>query len=181
MSTTRPDSTPPLGPREVANALRASLLAVRVECTGLSAAVLRWHPAPGEWCALEVIGHLIEADERGFAGRVRTLLAESDPLFQGWDQSAVARERRDCEKDPAAILAEWTRLREAGITVVEALKLEDLARAGRHPTVGRLSIADLLNEWVHHDRNHQRQILANVQAYVWPHMGNAQRFSRPEP
>ena len=58
---------------------------------------------------------------------------------------------------------------------------EDLARAGRHPHVGRLSIADLLAEWVHHDRNHQRQILANVQAYVWPHMGNAQRFSRPEP
>mgnify|MGYP003694044601 CR=1 FL=1 len=55
------------------------------------------------------------------------------------------------------------------------------SRAGRHPQVGRLSIADLLAEWVHHDRNHQRQILANIQAYVWPHMGNAQRFSRPEP
>jgi hypothetical protein len=173
------DSTSPLGPREAANALRASLLAVRVECTGLSPAVLRWHPAPGEWCALEVIGHLVEAEERGFAGRVRTLLAEADPEFRTWDQNAVARERRDCEKEPAVLLAEWTRLREAGVTVVETLKPEDLSRAGRHPTVGRLSIADLLAEWVHHDRNHQRQILANVQAYVWPHMGNAQRFSRP--
>ena len=103
-------ATPPLSPREVANALRASL-AVRVECTGLSPAVLRWHPAPGEWCVLEVIGHLIEAEERGFAGRVRTLLAEADPLFRSWDQNAVARERRDCEKDPASLLAEWTRLR----------------------------------------------------------------------
>ena len=73
------------------------------------------------------------------------------------------------------------RASEAGTAVVEALRPEDLARSGRHPTVGRLSIADLLAEWVHHDRNHQRQILANVQAYVWPHMGNAQRFSRPEP
>jgi hypothetical protein len=32
-------------------------------------------------------------------------------------------------------------------------------------------------EWVHHDRNHLRQILANVQAFAWPHMGNARRFS----
>ncbi len=177
---TRPDLTVPLGPREVANALRASLLAIRVECMGLSVAVLRWHPAPGEWCVLEVIGHLIEADERGFAGRVRTLLAEADPLFRTWDQNVVARERRDCEKDPAALLGEWTRLRESGIAVVEGLRPDDLSRAGRHSIVGRLSVADLLAEWVHHDRNHQRQVLANVQAYVWPHLGNAQRFSRPD-
>src|SRR5262245_17478272 len=180
MPMTHPDLTQPLAPREVGNALRASLLAVRVECTGLSPAVLRWHPAPGEWCVLEVIGHLIEAEERGFAGRVRTLLAETDPVFRTWDQEAVARERRDCAKDPASLLSEWTRLREAGAAVVDALRPEDLGRAGRHPTVGRLTIGDLLGEWVHHDRNHQRQILANVQAYVWPQMGNAQRFSRPE-
>lgn len=27
------------------------------------------------------------------------------------------------------------------------------------------------------DRNHLRQILANVQSYAWPHMGNARRFT----
>jgi hypothetical protein len=174
------EPTPPLGPSEVANALRTTLLAIRVECTGLPPALLRWHPAPGEWCVLEVIGHLIEAEERGFAGRVRTLLAESDPEFRTWDQDAVARSRRDCERDPAGLLAEWTRIRETSAALVDGLRHGDLARAGRHPSVGRLSIADLLAEWVHHDRNHQRQILANVQVYVWPHMGNARRFSRPD-
>jgi hypothetical protein len=178
---TRDDILSPLAPREVANALRASLLAVRVECTGLPAAVLRWHPAPGEWCALDVIGHLIEAEQRGFAGRVRTILAEADPELQRWDPDAVARERRDCGRDPGTLLAEWTRLREASAAMVDGLQPGDLARSGRHPQVGRLSIGDLLAEWVHHDRNHLRQILANVQAYVWPHMGNAQRFSQPAP
>jgi len=178
---THSELTSPLGPREVANALRAALLAVRVECTGLPGAVLRWHPAPGEWCVLDVLGHLIEAEERGFAGRVRTLLAETDPEFRTWDPNTVSRDRRDCERDFATLLAEWTRLREASTTLVETLRPGDLSRAGRHPHVGRLSIADLLAEWVYHDRNHQRQILANVQAYVWPHMGNAQRFSQPEP
>lgn len=178
---TRADILSPLAPREVANALRASLLAVRIECTGLPAAVLRWHPAPGEWCALDVIGHLIEAEQRGFAGRVRTILAETDPELQRWDPDAVARERRDCVRDPGALLGEWTRLREASAALVEGLQPGDLGRSGRHPQVGRLSIGDLLAEWVHHDRNHLRQILANVQAYVWPHMGNAQRFSQPAP
>jgi hypothetical protein len=33
-----------------------------------------------------------------------------------------------------------------------------------------------MHEWVHHDRNHLKQLLANVQARVWPEMGNARRF-----
>jgi hypothetical protein len=60
---------------------------------------------------------------------------------------------------------------------VRGLRREDLERAGEHPKVGRLRVADLLQEWVHHDRNHVKQILTNVQAYVWPHLGNAQKFS----
>jgi len=174
-------ATSPLVPQEVAAALRATQAALRAECLGLPAPVLRWHPGPDEWCILEVLGHLIEAEERGFAGRVRTLLTEADPVFAAWDQGAVAQARRDCEREPADVLAEWVRLREASATLVETLRPEDLPRAGRHPRVGRLSIADLLAEWIHHDRNHQRQVLANVQAYVWPHMGNAQRFSQPAP
>ena len=41
----------------------------------------------------------------------------------------------------------------------------------------RLSVEDLLHEWIHPDANHLRQAYANVQAYVWPRMGNARRFS----
>ena len=54
--------------------------------------------------------------------------------------------------------------------------------AGRaSPKVGFLSVRDLLHEWVHHDRNHIRQMLANVQAFAWPHMGNGQRFFTTTP
>ena len=48
-------------------------------------------------------------------------------------------------------------------------------RSGTHEQVGLLRVRDLLHESVHH-RNHTRQMLANVQAAVWPHMANAQRF-----
>jgi hypothetical protein len=54
---------------------------------------------------------------------------------------------------------------------------EQLRLAGEHPDVGELRVADLLHEWVHHDRAHLKQLLTNVQAYVWPNMGNAQKFS----
>ena len=45
--------------------------------------------------------------------------------------------------------------------------------------VGPLRVSELLHEWVHHDRNHIRQMMANIQALAWPHMGNARRFSEP--
>src|SRR2546425_1017037 len=52
-----------------------------------------------------------------------------------------------------------------------------MPRGGLHPQVGRLTVDELLHELVHHDGNHLRQALGNVQAYVWPHMGNARRFT----
>ena len=46
-----------------------------------------------------------------------------------------------------------------------------------HPAVGPLRVDELLGEWVHHDRNHIRQMLGVTQARVWAQMGNARRFS----
>jgi DinB superfamily len=170
-------SPPTLSTVEVAALLDSTLQTVRAELSALPEAVLAWHPAPGEWCVKEAIGHIIEADRRGFDGRVRLLLEVHEPEFQGWDQLAVARDRQDCQRPSADILAEFTELRERGISLVGDLDPSQLSRGGSHERVGYLSIADLLQEWVHHDRNHVRQALANVQAYVWPAMGNAQRFS----
>ncbi|MBI4010914.1 MAG: DinB family protein [Candidatus Rokubacteria bacterium] len=173
-------STAPLAPAHAAALLHAAAAALRAEVTALPAALLAWHPAAGEWCAKEVLGHLIEAEQRGFAGRVRQILeSREEPRFTAWDQAAVARARRDCAREAAALLDELGALREASVALVAGLRAGDLGRGGHHPTVGYLTIADLLHEWVHHDRNHLKQLLASVQAFVWPHMGNAQRFSEP--
>jgi hypothetical protein len=56
---------------------------------------------------------------------------------------------------------------------------DDLARAGMHPKVGRLSIAEIAAEWVHHDRNHVRQLLEIGQEIAWSAMGSARKFTDP--
>ncbi len=89
-------ATRELEPREVAALLRALSSAVVAEINALPEEVLAWHPAPGEWCAKECLGHLLEAERRGFNGRIRTILAQPEPALPGWDQQAVERERRDC-------------------------------------------------------------------------------------
>ncbi len=171
----------PLAPSAVAPLLRAAADTIRAEIGALSPAMLAWHPAPGEWCVKEVLGHLAEHQRPGLPGRVPTILAGQSPKLEGWDQEAVARERGDCAREARELVDELGRMRADSVTLVAGLKPADLSWGGQHPKVGFLTVADLLHEWVHHDRNHIRQMLANVQAFAWPNMGNAQRFSVPSP
>ncbi|RPH83294.1 MAG: DinB family protein [Candidatus Rokuibacteriota bacterium] len=167
----------PLTPVEIARLLPATVATLRAELVALPDRVLAWHPAPGEWCVKEVLGHLIEAERRGFAGRIQVILGADTPVLERWEPPEVARARGDCGKAATALLDELAAMRERSASLVGRLIAADLDRAGQHPTVGLLRVRDLLQEWVHHDRTHVRQALANVQAYVWPAMGNAQRFS----
>lgn len=137
-------------------------------------------PAPGEWSANEVLGHLIEADRRGFVGRVRAVVEHDRPTFETWDQPVVAAARHDAERDPEELIAEFLFERETGLDFVAVLDPALFARTGIHPVVGDLSVSDLLHEWVHHDREHIAQMLAVTQSLVWPSMGNARRFSEPD-
>jgi hypothetical protein len=89
----------------------------------------------------------------------------------------VTRERHDDEKSTTALMDEFASRRAVSVTMVQRLTSADLARTAVHPTVGVLSVNDLLHEWVFHDRNHIQQIMSNVQAWVWPSMGNTQRFT----
>jgi hypothetical protein len=139
--------------------------------------VLAWHPAVGEWCAKECLGHILEAERRGFNGRIRTILAEAEPALAGWDQQAVAASRADCSRSAAELLREFGELRSDSVALVGGLAPGDLERGGTHEKVGYVRVNDLLQEWVHHDRNHFRQLQANIQAYVWPSMGNCQKFA----
>jgi hypothetical protein len=162
----------------VAELLAASATTVVAELLALGDEA-GWRPEPGEWSANECVGHLLEAERRGFAGRIRIILA-ADPRrpaeLEAWDQSAVAEARRDHLRSGAELAAEFEELRADGVRLVRGLRPVDLGRSGLHPHVGPLRVDELLGEWVHHDRNHIRQLLAVSQARVWPQMGNARRF-----
>ena len=170
-------ATRPLAPAEVASLLDSMRAAITAELGALSEDVLAWHPAEGEWCAKECLGHIMEAERRGFNGRIRKILAETEPDLAGWDQRAVEIERNDCARSAAELLEEFRALRAESVALVRGLGAADLERGGTHDKVGHLRVNDLLQEWVHHDRNHFRQLQANVQAYVWPSMGNCQKFA----
>ena len=170
----------PLSPAVIAGLLVASATTITAEMDALGE-YGGWRPAPGEWSANECVGHLIEAERRGFAGRIRQILSADSPdvpaRLVAWDESAVAEARRDHARAGAELAAEFAALRAESVALVLGLGPDDLARFGMHPEVGPLRVDELLGEWVHHDRNHVRQMLAVTQERVWSQMGNARRFS----
>ena len=169
-----------LAPGRIADLLAASGSTVVAELVALGDAG-GWRPEQGEWSANECVGHLIEAERRGFAGRIRRILDAAGPggpvELEGWDPPAVAAERRDHLRDGVELAEEFDALRGEGVRLVRTLGPADMERVGLHPDVGPLRVDELLGEWVHHDRNHVRQMLAVTQARVWGQMGNARRFS----
>jgi len=165
-----------LTPDEIANVLETSGQACAGLLRSLTPDIASWRPAPEAWCVNEVVGHLVEAERRGFAGRIRTILGAEHPALEAWDSAEVARRRGDCERQPDELLDEFEPLRRESVELVRSLSGKQLERSGRHPEVGPINVNELLHEWAYHDMNHLRQAYANVQAYLWPNMGSAQRF-----
>jgi hypothetical protein len=165
---------------DIGRMLTATPAMVWAELQGMPDALRRWRPRPGEWCALEVLGHLTEADMRAFLNRVVLLREEPGAVFERWDPDAVAAARRDHERDAQALLDEFAKVRALGVSVVRELGPADLRLAGVHPDVGELTVANLLAEWVAHDRAHLAQIGSIVRAAMLPGMGNAAAFGHAE-
>jgi hypothetical protein len=166
-----------LSPPKIGQLLLASGKAMCDELVNLTPEAARWHPAEGQWCALEVVGHVLEAEQRGFGGRIRALLAGEG--MRVWNQEEVARERRDCDRPGYDIAKELWRLRWGSVAMIERLRPDDLAKGAEHHRIGFLTVGEIVQEWVYHDRDHLRQLYANVQAYHWPNMGATQRFYSP--
>jgi hypothetical protein len=163
-----------LTPAQVADLMESTCALIEAEMNALGDEGCRFHFKDGEWCVNECVGHIIEADKRGFAGRIREFIAGKPT--QSWDQAQVARDRKDCERMSQSLWMEFMGVRNDAIALVRSLRPADLDRGGVHPTVGQLFVRGLLQEWVHHDRNHTRQLLQIQQERVYPYMENSQKF-----
>jgi hypothetical protein len=111
-------------------------------------------PASGEWSALECLRHLVEAEQGVFPVRVQALLAGRDiPAFDPDAQGGV----RPLAEVPAELARRFAQLRAESLDVLAALSDVDLLRAARHAELGRVTLGELLHQWVGHDLMHTIQ------------------------
>ena len=125
---------------------------------------LQWRPAPGEWSAHEVIVHCADSETTA-AGRIRWIVAEKEPLIQGYDQDqwATTFDYHGHPLEPALAVVEAVRANT--VVLLRRLPAGAWAKEGRHTESGRYGAEDWLRIYAEHLEGHARQIDQNVAAW----------------
>ncbi len=111
------------------------------------------------WSAFDVIGHLIHGELTDWIPRAQRILEFGESrAFDPFDREAQFRDSAD--QSLGQLLDEFAQLRAQSLNALRTMNLreEDLARRGRHPSLGTVTLSQLLATWVAHDLTHLHQI-----------------------
>lgn len=115
---------------------------------------------PGAWSPFDVVGHLIHGDRTDWIPRVEHMLQHGDAVpFPAFDREAMFTASQGLSL--SELLDTFGRLRAENLDRLVALGLTeaDLARSGRHPELGMVTLRQHLATWVAHDLSHVGQVV----------------------
>src|SRR5437588_1338089 len=139
--------------------LRRSPATLRALLDGLSEPWIRGTAGPEPFSPFDVVGHLMDGEETDWIPRARIILAKGPGLrFEPYDR--FRHRTRNPGRSAESLLAEFARLRAANLQRLESWKLTatELDLPGEHPSLGRVTLRQLLAAWVVHDLGHLAQV-----------------------
>lgn len=122
---------------------------------------IRHRPAPGEWSAIEVLGHMIDKMSH-WSDRVEHILLEERPALPGYDQDAEVREHRYQRADPADLFERLQEQCERFAALVAALPLPALQREGVHGEYGPMTLRQCIEAPLESVPGHLEQLRAAI-------------------
>lgn len=120
--------------------------------SGLDRDLLARQPEPGEWSALQCLGHAVDSEGAVFAARVRAILA-GDAVLTAYDPDVFGTPITP-ETDAAALAERLRSLRAESLALLATVSEADLGRTARHTELGVVTLRQQLNEWAAHDLMH---------------------------
>jgi hypothetical protein len=112
--------------------------------------------ASGEWTPRQIAHHLADS-ELTAAIRLRRLIAEDEPLIDGYDEAEFARRlTRDRPIGPSIEAVRWAR--ESSLQIIERLTDDEWRRTGTHSESGPYSVEQWLEIYAAHPHDHAAQI-----------------------
>lgn len=139
--------------------LRRSPATLHALLDGLGEPWIRGTEGPETFSAFDVVGHLIDGEETDWIPRARIILARRpDVRFEPYDR--FRHRARNAARSLPSLLAEFARLRAANLELLVSWKLtaQELDLPGQHPSLGRVTLRQLLAAWVVHDLGHLAQV-----------------------
>jgi hypothetical protein len=113
---------------------------------------------PDTFTAFDNVGHLIHGERTDWIPRAQIILAQGENRrFEPYDRFAQVRESQG--KSLAQLLDEFSQLRAENLVTLRSWTLSDreLALEGEHPSLGTVTLRQLLATWVAHDLGHVAQ------------------------
>jgi hypothetical protein len=116
-------------------------------------------PSDG-WRPRDVVGHLITGEMTDWIERTQRILEHGTSMpFDRFDRFAHAERDTDASLDE--LVERFAALRRENLARLGELVTDaDLDRRGLHPTLGEVTLRELLATWSVHDLNHVAQIFA---------------------
>ena len=120
----------------------------------IPADILNRQPAPNEWSAAECLKHLLDTEKLVFPVRVKAFLAGQN--FPAFNPDA-AENKTSGAPNPKTMAAEFAKTRIDNLKLLKTIKTEDLSRTAVHGQLGKVTLAEMLHEWMGHDLMHTVQ------------------------
>jgi DinB family protein len=139
--------------------LQRSPATLRALLEDVGAPWTRGTEGPDTFSPFDVVGHLVDGEETDWIPRARLMLAQGpDIRFQPYDR--FRHRARNAGRSLESLLTEFARLRAGNLDLLRSWNLtaRELELPGEHPTLGRVTLRQLLAAWVVHDLGHIAQI-----------------------
>ncbi len=136
---------------------------LRTLLVAVPADLLTQNEGADSWSPYDVLAHLTDLEEQDWIPRLTTILKEGDarPLAP---VDRVRFRNTLSGKSVSRLLDLFAERRAANLQQLEAWKLgpTDLGRRGLHPSLGPVTLQQLLATWVVHDQTHLVQIVRTI-------------------
>jgi hypothetical protein len=139
--------------------LQRTPAALRAMLGGVAEPWARAVEGPETFSPFDVVGHLIDGEETDWIPRARIILARGpNPAFEPYDR--FRHQTRNVTRTLGSLVDELARLRAANLALLRSWRLTaaELELPGLHPSLGRVTLRELLAAWVVHDLGHLAQV-----------------------
>jgi hypothetical protein len=110
-----------------------------------------------DWGPIEVIAHMVDA-ERLSRERIVRMLAEETPYFRAMNQLELARAGDYASRSLHEVLESFGHERGETLSVLMNLAPKDWERTAIHETQDEITVEDIIEDLIEHDREHLDQI-----------------------
>lgn len=143
---------------EAKDLLRRTPSALNAMLRGIDDAWARANEGPDTFSPFDVVGHLIDGEETDWIPRALLIRARDTAPFTPYDR--FRHRERNIGRTLDSLLDEFARLRATNLELLESWHLSEaeLDLRGQHPTLGEVTLGQLLATWVVHDLGHIAQV-----------------------